>query len=311
MIKIGLAGGRGFVGQEFLKLVEEISEYSVEFVGSNSLSGESVKKHTGWDTELRFQDLSKSSINSCAVDVWIIAQPNGHAAKFVEDLEDSNVRLVDVSSDHRFEDDWSYGLAESNRDEIRKASRIANPGCYATASQLALLPLANWLNTTPVLFGVSGFSGAGKTPSPRNDPIRLKDNLLPYSISGHTHELEISRHLGVDVRFVPHVANFFRGLSVTACVELNQEVDCDWLSNRFTEFYKCFPLVSVTDDIPEIRNVAESNRAVVGGFSVDPRNQRRVGLVSVIDNLRKGAASQIVQNLNLMFDFTDHHGLLS
>ena len=172
-----------------------------------------------------------------------------------------------------------------------------------------MLPLSDQLDDAPCAFGVSGFSGAGKTPNPRNDRQNLKDNLLPYSLTGHTHELEISRHLGAQVRFSPHVASFFRGISVTANAKLQSETNADELLQQFEDFYQAFPLVDAQAEIPEVRNVVESNRAMIGGFSVDQRDRRRIAIVCVIDNLRKGAASQIVQNLNLMFGHSAEHGL--
>ena len=131
----------------------------------------------------------------------------------------------------------------------------------------------------------------------------------PYSISGHTHELEISGQLGKQVRFAPHVADFFRGISVTVNVELNREIDTGTVKRLFEEFYRNRVLVEVTETIPEIRDVAMTNKALVGGFSIDSRDTRRVSLVCVIDNLRKGAASQVVQNLNLMCGLSAEHAL--
>lgn len=311
MIRLGIAGGRGYVGQELLQLLDAIEDYSVEFVGSNSLAGQSVAQHTGTDCQLMFQDLSPSAINSAAVDAWVIAQANGQAAAFVEKLKNKSIKLIDVSSDFRFDDDWCYGLVESNRGEIASSSRIANPGCYATAAQLALLPLRDFIASPPSVFGVSGYSGAGKTPNERNDQARLQDNLLPYSLTGHTHEGEVSRQLGMDVRFSPHVASFFRGISVTVNVELDQAVQASELQQRFGDYYREFPLVDVQTEIPEIRDVAQTNRAILGGFAVDARDATRIALVGVIDNLRKGAASQIVQNLNCMFGRSPEHGLMT
>ncbi len=104
--------------------------------------------------------------------------------------------ILDLSADYRFDPGWTYGLPERFRDQIRTSKLIANPGCYATGSQLGLLPLKDRLASPPVIFGVSGFSGAGKTPSPRNDPEMLRDNLMPYALSGHVHEQEISLPAG-------------------------------------------------------------------------------------------------------------------
>ena len=223
---------------------------------------------------------------------------------------DESIRIIDISSDFRFDETWTYGLPELNQAAIQTSSRVANPGCYATATQLALLPLINQVTGVPTAFGISGYSGAGRTPSDKNNPERLANNILPYSLTDHTHEREVSRHLQRAVRFMPHVASFFRGITITVNVKMADEIEETELLPLFEDYYKSFPLVQVTDSIPEIQQVAGTNRAVVGGFAVDPRDRRRVAIVSVIDNLRKGAASQAVQNMNLMFGFPSEKGLV-
>src|SRR5690606_38726852 len=115
--------------------------------------------------------------------------------------------IVDLSADFRFDDKWTYGLPELvPRENIAKATRISNPGCYATAAQLAIAPLVPYLGGQPTVFGVSGYSGAGTKPSPKNDVKQLTDNLIPYSLTDHIHEREISAQLGVEVAFIPYVA---------------------------------------------------------------------------------------------------------
>ena len=309
MIKLGIAGGRGYVGQELLGLLAGIPEYHVQFVGSSTRAGQRVDEHLEFESDLIFQDLTESAMQAADVDAWVIAQPNGRAATLVDFLKGGSPKMVDVSSDYRFDNKWCYGLIEANLEQIKTAERIANPGCYATAAQLALLPIKEMLVAWPVVFGVSGYSGAGKKPNPRNDLKRLRDNLLPYALTGHTHELEISRHLETQVRFAAHVAPFFRGISVTVNVLLDAELDLKQIFERYDNYYRDFDLVTVQADIPEIRDVANTNQSLVGGFGVDERDRRRLSLVCVIDNLRKGAASQIVQNLNCMFGMNAEHGL--
>ena len=310
MIKVGLAGGRGYVGQELLGLLAGSPDYEVVYVGSRSSAGKTVtSEYPDSRCDLTFADLSSESIQSCAADAWVIAQPNGKADQFVQ-LFDESIRIIDISSDFRFDETWTYGLPELNQAAIQTSSRVANPGCYATATQLALLPLINQVTGVPTAFGISGYSGAGRTPSDKNNPHRLANNILPYSLTDHTHEREVSRHLQRAVRFMPHVASFFRGITITVNVKMADEIEETELLPLFEDYYKSFPLVQVTDSIPEIQQVAGTNRAVVGGFAVDPRDRRRVAIVSVIDNLRKGAASQAVQNMNLMFGFPSEKGLV-
>jgi N-acetyl-gamma-glutamyl-phosphate reductase len=206
--------------------------------------------------------------------------------------------LVDLGADHRFEADWVYGLTEFNREALTGARRIANPGCYATGAQFGLLPLRDALMAPPVVFGVSGHSGAGRTPSPRNDPERLRDNLIPYALTGHVHEREIGAHLGRPVRFHPHVAAFFRGISLTIAVDLSAPVDVADLLERFRGVYGDEPLIGVDADIPEIASLSPRTGLRIGGFAVDERDAHRASFVVVLDNLLKGAASQALQNVN-------------
>jgi N-acetyl-gamma-glutamylphosphate reductase len=160
-----------------------------------------------------------------------------------------------------------------------------------------------------VLFGVSGYSGAGRTPSPRNDPDTLRDNLMPYSLVGHMHEREVSFQLGREVRFTPHVAAFFRGISMTIAVTLVKEVNEADILATFESHYRGEPRVHVTADVPQVRQAIESPDAWIGGFSVDARDPRRLTMVSVLDNLSKGAASQALQNLNLALGLDEQAGV--
>ncbi len=311
MIRIGMLGGRGYVGEELLALLDRIPEYKVVYVGSRSKAGRKVADECpNARLDLKFADLSPESIRACPADAWIIAQPNGQAAAFVDLLEDTDCKIIDISADYRFDNSWTYGLPERSEDEIRGADRVSNPGCYATATQLALLPVLEKIDGVPAAFGVSGFSGAGRTPGPRNDPRRLADNLIPYSLNGHTHEREITQHLGIRVQFMPHVASFFRGISMTIATSLRDAITVDELNAAYRDYYDDDPLVGVQDEIPEIREVSLTNRCLIGGLLVDQRDAHSIVVVSVIDNLRKGAASQAIQNLNLMFDIDSEQGLL-
>ena len=316
MIRIGLLGSRGYVGEELLHLLQPIPEYQIGLIGSRQRAGQpvsTVHPHLS-DSQMIFSDLEPNTLRQADIDVWVIAQANGVAAKLVDVFDDrpghtSNCKIIDVSADHRFHEDWVYGLPEKNRAMLGNATRVANPGCYATAGQLALLPLLSQIQTPPTLFGVSGFSGAGRTPSEKNDPKRLADNLLPYALSNHLHQQEMSEHLGCQVRFTPHVASFFRGISMTVMVQLGEPTSSSRLLEQYRDFYEQMPGVQVTAEVPEIREVAGTNLCRIGGFSVDETDPRNVVLVSTLDNLRKGAATQAVQNMNLMFGLESTRGL--
>jgi N-acetyl-gamma-glutamyl-phosphate reductase len=217
--------------------------------------------------------------------------------------------IVDVSADHRFDDGWVYGLPEVvGAEELRGAARIANPGCYATAMALALAPVRTVLDGPAHAFGVSGYSGAGATPSPRNDVSLLRDNLMPYSLVGHVHEREVSRHVA-PVRFVPHVAPFFRGITMTVSISLLDAFGARDLRALYEQHYREAPLVRLDGGVPLVRDAANQPHATIGGLAVD-EGARRAVVVSTLDNLLKGAASQAVQNLNLAFGLPETTGIL-
>ncbi len=303
MIRIGLIGGRGYVGAELLRLLDRHPKFEIAWVGSSSLAGNPVFE-PGRDQlqpDLYFQPLEPATMKSVHVDAWVLAQTNGQAPSWVSALENETVKILDVSSDYRFDPDWVYGLPEKNRELLRGADRVSNPGCYATATQLGLLPVLDQIANPPTAFGVSGFSGAGKQSSDRNDRQRLLDNLLPYALVGHGHEQEISFHLDRTVHFMPHVAQFFRGISVTINIPLKDSFDLATTSTIYEKYFASESLVDIVAAIPEIAHVRGTSKTIIGGFAID-ETDHRVVVVSVIDNLLKGAASQAIQNLELMFE---------
>jgi N-acetyl-gamma-glutamyl-phosphate reductase common form len=240
-----------------------------------------------------------------------LALPNGAAAPYVEVIERARPQtvIVDLGADYRFDGDWAYGQPERFAHFIKGAKRIANPGCYATGAQLALAPIVEELAGRPAVFGVSGYSGAGKKPSPKNDPEVLRDNLLPYSLVDHIHEREVSAHLDQPVRFLPHVAPFFRGITLTIAAELDTGSSVSGLFSRYRVFYESSPLVSVRTEVPEVREVRGTHGVIIGGFAVSADDPRQVSMVCVLDNLLKGAATQAVQNLNLAFGYPPLAGI--
>jgi len=310
---VNLVGGRGYTGSELLRL---IAQHPGMDLGLASSRGEAGQKLTSvcpqWPEDGRtFTQLEPQDVSAHPADAWVMALPNGAAAPWVEAIRANfpGSVILDLSADYRFDPDWTYGLPERYRENIRKAHLIANPGCYATGAQLGLLPLADRLEADPLVFGVSGYSGAGKTPSPRNDPELLKDNLMPYALSGHMHEKEISHQLHVAVRFMPHVAAFFRGISLTIAFELDRPTTVDELLLAFNEAYAGERRVTVDREIPQISAVRDTADVRIGGFDVDARNPAQGSLVVVLDNLLKGAASQAMQNLNLALGLDENAGI--
>jgi len=244
------------------------------------------------------------------MDALILALPNGMAAPFVAqiDAQAADTVLIDLSADYRFDPGWHYGLPELSRDRASTARRISNPGCYATAMQLAIAPMLAELDGPAQCFGVSGYSGTGTTPSDRNDPSKLRDNLMPYALTGHLHEREVSEHLAHPVEFMPHVAPHFRGLSITANLHLRAAFDPDAVLLRYLQAYADEPLLRVRKEAPWVSAIAGKHHAEIGGFTLSA-DGRRLVVVATLDNLLKGAATQALQNLNLAFGLPETMGI--
>jgi N-acetyl-gamma-glutamyl-phosphate reductase len=241
------------------------------------------------------------------VDAVILALPNGKAGGIVAALEAQapDTLIVDLSADYRFDESWYYGLPELTRASYAGQRRISNPGCYATAMQLSIAPLLSRLAGPPQCFGVSGYSGAGTTPSDKNDTAKLRDNLMPYALADHMHEREVSRHLGVPVEFMPHVAPHFRGITMTVNVWLDTAMKVEEIAALYRTRYAGEPLIRILDEAPWVSRIAGRHGVEIGGFTVAPGG-KRVVVVSTLDNLLKGAATQAMQNLNLAFGFDEY-----
>lgn len=311
--RIGLVGARGYVGRELVELLDLHEDLDLAWASSRSLAGKPVTDVVDdVKSDVVFEDLSPEQAAERDVDAVVLALPNGEAARWVDAYDSAGSRavIVDVSSDHRFDDSWAYGLPERNRVHLREARRIANPGCYATGIQIGLAPLLPLLEGPVHAFGVSGHSGAGATPSRKNDLSVLESNLLPYALCGHTHEKEVTYHLEHAVRFVPHVAPFFRGISLTLSVQFREGYPKDDLYDLFHKDYADEPLVRLVRRIPVVKEAAYRHDVTVGGFAAHPEENRAV-LVVTLDNLRKGAATQVVQNLNLALGLDEHAGIPS
>ncbi|MGD9342206.1 MAG: N-acetyl-gamma-glutamyl-phosphate reductase [Chromatiales bacterium] len=313
MPSVVVIGARGYTGAELLPLLHRHPRFELVAIGSASAAGEAVNAHVSGmdDCQLEFQAIGPADLAAIGAEACVLALPNGAASGYVAALDAARPEtvIVDLSADYRFDAGWIYGQPERFAPQLAGARRIANPGCYATGAQLALAPLLDVLQGTPAVFGVSGYSGAGKTPSRKNDPDVLRDNLLPYTLVEHIHEREVSRHIGRDIRFLPHVAPFFRGISLSIAAELERPVTVSELAEVYGDFYAACPLIEVRGEIPEVAEVRGTHRVIVGGFAVSTAHPERVSLVAVLDNLLKGAATQAVQNLNLAFGLHATAGL--
>ena len=216
--------------------------------------------------------------------------------------------MLDLSADYRFDPDWYYGLPELTRREYHGQKRISNPGCYATAMQLAIAPIAELISGAVQCFGVSGYSGAGTSPSDKNNPETLRDNLIPYHLTGHIHEREVSFHRQHAIEFMPHVAAYFRGLSVTSNIHLKHAMPLHGIIEIYEKFYQEERLIQIMHEAPWVSRSAGKHGVQIGGFSLSASHQRLV-VVSTLDNLLKGAATQAMQNLNLAFGLLELAGI--
>lgn len=302
--RVGIVGARGHTGAELVRLIRDHPSLDLVFAGSRELTGRPVP---GLDGAL-FESLGPDDLASRKVDAVFLALPDGAGDPYVTAIGEDTV-IVDISADHRFDDAWEYGLPELFREKLKGATRIANPGCYATTTQIALAPLLDVISGVPAVFGVSGYSGAGATPGPRNDPERLRDNLMPYKLVGHNHEREATRHLGQTVRFIPHVHPAFRGLLVTAHVPLGETMSQEEMRARFVRHYDDEPLIEISDEIPELKDGTGHPGVIVGGFEVSADGLNAV-VIAAEDNLLKGAAVQAIQNVNLALGLPEFEGLV-
>ena len=319
-IRVGIVGARGHVGAELIRLIAAHPRFVLHFVSSRERDGERVADYMseprdGIGGDLRYSAPAHEDLPTLGADAVVLALPNGKAAACVAAFDAAGVDpafvqpvIVDLSADYRFDDAWYYGLPELTRGAYRGQRRISNPGCYATAMQLAVAPMRGLLAGPVQCFGVSGYSGAGTTPSDKNDPEKLRDNLMPYALTGHVHEREVTRHLGHPVEFIPHVAPHFRGLTITANLPLREATNRDAVLARYRDAYAGEPLVHVLEDAPWVSRIAGRHHVELGGFALSD-DGRRLVVVATEDNLLKGAATQALQNLNLAFGLDELAGI--
>ena len=266
------------------------------------------------------------------VDAAIVAYPHGASAPVVAELRGLGAKVVDLSADFRLRDiptyeRWYgphgepelldgavYGLPELNRERVAAAELVANPGCYPTASVLALAPLAEaGLIDDVIIDAKSGVSGAGRGAVEEMDVVKSTDDARPYGVAGHRHAPEIAQELrglgspGASLTFVPHLLPFDQGELVSCYLTTTEPVDADRLATLYAERYSSEPFVQVVDDPPGVADVRETNHCRVH-VRTDP-DSGRVMAFAAIDNLWKGAASQAVQNLNLMLELPEGEGI--
>ena len=316
IIRVGIVGARGHVGAELIRLLVAHPRFELAYVGSRELDGQPLADHIdAYAGELRYSSPANDALPSLGADAVVLALPNGKAAACVAAFDavgaDSLISdpvIVDLSADYRFDDDWYYGLPELTRARYRGERRISNPGCYATAMQITIAPMLGFLAGPVQCFGVSGYSGAGTSPSDRNDPDKLRDNLMPYALTGHVHEREVTRQLAHPIEFMPQVAPHFRGITMIVNLHLSEAVTREAVFARYRDAYAREPLVRVLDDAPWVSCIAGRHHVEIGGFTLS-QDGRRLVVVATEDNLLKGAATQALQNLNIAFGLDEWAGI--
>lgn len=297
--RVGLIGARGYTGKALIDLLNRHPNMDLRNVSSRELAGQKLSGYKKRD--ITYENLSAEDVRRMEengdIDCWVMALPNGVCKPFVDAIDSvsRNTVIVDLSADYRFDPKWTYGLPELvDRSKIAKSTRISNPGCYATAAQLGISPMLPYLDGQPTVFGTSGYSGAGTKPSPKNNVENLTDNLIPYSLTDHIHEKEISTQLGTSVAFIPHVAVWFQGITHTINIPLKQEMTSRDIRAIYQERYAGERLLKIIGDVPSVKNISGRHGVEVGGFAVHSSG-KRVVVVATIDNLLKGAATQCLR----------------
>ncbi len=315
MIKAGIIGGAGYTAGELIRLLINHSQVELVFINSTSNAGNKLTDvHGGLlgETEMTFTD----QLPYNEIDVLFFCTAHGDTKKFLDSNNvPENLKIIDLSTDYRKESpehEFVYGLPELNKERIKKAKRIANPGCFATAIQLALLPLAKaqLLNTDIHVNAITGSTGAGVKPSATSHFSWRENNISVYKAFEHQHLGEIRQSLNQlqssfsdDINFIPVRGNFTRG--IFASIYLNFAGTEEDAVKLYKDFYKDSPFVIITDKNPDLKQVINTNKCVL----YVEKHGNKLLILSCIDNLVKGASGQAVHNLNLIFGLDEIEGL--
>ncbi len=342
MKKIGIVGATGYTGVELLRLLVTHPDVEISYVTSRSNAGTRVDAmfpNLRGFVDLEFSDPSTDALAQC--DLVFFATPNGVAMNHVPALLEAGTKVIDLAADFRIKDldVWSkwygmehacpdhvaaavYGLPELNRAQVKGANLVANPGCYPTAVTLGLKPLvdASLIDLENIIADTkSGISGAGKQANVATLLSEAGESFKAYAVQGHRHQPEIAQTLSllagtnINLTFVPHLLPIIRGIHATLYAKTNgntQASDESALQSLYENTYKDEPFVDVmpAGSHPETRSVKTSNMCRIAVHK--PANGSQIIVLSVIDNLVKGAAGQAIQNMNLMLDLDETTGLM-
>lgn len=317
-IKAGVIGGAGYTGGELLRIIINHPNVEIAFIHSNSNAGNLISDvHTDLlgDTDLKFTDQLSQDIH-----VLFLCVGHGDAAKFLaaNEINDA-IKIIDLSQDFRLKNSsnfkggpFVYGLAELNKEAIKTAQNIANPGCFATCLQLALLPLANagLLKSEIHISATTGSTGAGQKPGATTHFSWRNNNLSVYKAFEHQHLNEIGESLiqlqsdfDKEINFIPYRGDFARGIMASTYVE--SDLSLEEAEKLYTDFYAEHPFTHISKKNIDLKQVVNTNKCLIH----IEKHGNKLLILSIIDNLLKGASGQAVQNMNLMFGFEETTGL--
>jgi N-acetyl-gamma-glutamyl-phosphate reductase len=313
-IRVGIVGGAGYTAGELIRILLYHPTAELQYIQSSSNKGLRVSAvHTDLigDTDLIFRDIDFDK-----TDVVFLCSGHGKSVDYLNStVIPQRVKIIDLSHDFRLKregNDFVYGLPELNREQIRDATKIANPGCFATAIQLALLPLASagLLIDEVHINAITGSTGAGQAPTKTSHFSWRDNNLSVYKAFEHQHLGEICQSLkqaqpgfDKDVNFIPVRGNHTRGIFVTAYTKY--EGAPEEANTIYSDFYAAHPFVNMAPENPDLKQVVNTNKALI----YLEKHGNKLMIISCIDNLLKGASGQAVQNMNLMFGFDERCGL--
>lgn len=312
-IRVGIIGGAGYTAGELIRILINHPNVELAFVHSTSNAGNKLYSvHEGLFGETEQEFAAEYDLN--AVDVVFMCSGHGKSTEFwAQNQRPEKLKVVDLAQDYRDEScGYVYGLPECNRDRIKGCSLLANPGCFATAIQLGLMPLAaNGLLTSEVsVTGITGSTGAGVKPGATSHFSWRNNNISVYKAFEHQHLIEIKYNLGMvqgsavaDINFVPVRGDFARGIFVVS--HLDCALSIEEVAKLYKDYYANAAFTFVMDSNPDLKQVVNTNKAIV---HVE-KHGGKLMVLSMIDNLLKGASGQAVQNMNLMFGLPENAGL--
>ncbi|WP_108823322.1 N-acetyl-gamma-glutamyl-phosphate reductase [Dysgonomonas sp. Marseille-P4361] len=315
MIRVGIIGGAGYTAGELIRILLNHPKVELTFVNSTSNAGNKLTDvHGGLlgETEMRFTN----QLPYEKIDVLFFCTAHGDTKKFLEANQvPSHLKIIDLSTDYRHKaegNDFTYGLPELNKNEIKKANHIANPGCFATAIQLGLLPLAakGLLNSEIHINAITGSTGAGVKPSATSHFSWRENNISVYKAFEHQHLTEIKQSLvqlqdnfDKEINFIPVRGNFTRGIFVSTY--LNYSGTIEDAEKIYQEYYKDSPFVILSDKNIDLKQVVNTNKCALHL----EKHGNKLLILSCIDNLIKGASGQAVHNMNLLLGLEETEGL--